>query len=170
MIAQLSPSQTSQLQNIAVRLTKRGLRLATAESCTGGGLGAILSSIPGSSDWFVGGIIAYSNDVKQNVLAVSPRILASDGAVSEACARDMAVGGRRVCGADLCVSITGIAGPGGGSREKPVGTVCFALASADRCQSVTQNFAAIGRAQVRAASAGFALDLISAFLATTQRS
>ena len=99
------------------------LRIAVAESCTGGMLGARLTAIPGSSDVFVGGVIAYSNDVKINALDVSPALLERDGAVSEAVVREMAVGAQRKFAAQITLAITGIAGPGGGTPEKPVGLV-----------------------------------------------
>jgi nicotinamide-nucleotide amidase len=101
----------------------RGLTLATAESCTGGLVAARLTSIPGSSDVFVGGIVAYSNDVKQRELFVSEDLLADHGAVSKEVAAAMAGGARARLGADVAVSVTGVAGPGGGTEEKPVGLV-----------------------------------------------
>ena len=99
------------------------LRIAVAESCTGGLLGARLTAIPGSSDVFVGGVIAYANDVKITALGVSPAVLASHGAVSEAVAREMAVGAQRMFGVEITLAITGVAGPGGGTPDKPVGLV-----------------------------------------------
>ena len=143
--------------NLGFKLTARGLTIATAESCTGGGLGALLSSVPGSSAWFVGGIITYSNALKVRLLDVPQAVLDDAGAISEACAKSMAHGGRRATGAELCISVTGLAGPGGGSDDKAVGTVCFALASASGCSTATQYFGDLGRQQVRTASAEFAL-------------
>lgn len=99
--------------------------LATAESCTGGGIAWLLTSIPGSSRWFERGIVAYSNAAKQEQLAVSHEILASHGAVSEQTAAAMARGALDNSHAHISVAVTGIAGPEGGSEEKPVGTVCF---------------------------------------------
>jgi nicotinamide-nucleotide amidase len=113
---------------IAQALTARGERLAVAESCTGGGLGARLTTLPGASAWFDGGIIAYSNDVKMRLLHVAREVLAVHGAVSPECAAAMADGARTVSGAQWGVSITGIAGPDGGSVDKPVGTVCIGVA------------------------------------------
>jgi len=104
-------------------LGQAGLRLAVAESCTGGGLGSVITAVPGSSAVFEGGIISYSNAVKIAALGVDPAVLEAHGAVSEPVARAMAEGARRACRSDLSVSLTGIAGPGGGSPEKPVGTV-----------------------------------------------
>ncbi len=105
------------------RLRELGWTLAVAESCTGGGLGQRLTGVPGSSDYFVGGVIAYSNSLKAGLLGVSEETLATVGAVSESCAAEMAEGVRRVCISDTGLSITGIAGPGGETPGKPVGLV-----------------------------------------------
>lgn len=123
---------TSMEAEVGKLLTARGLTVALAESCTGGLIGNRLSNVPGSSVYFKGGIIAYSNEVKQSQLGVSPETLSTHGAVSEETAEEMALGARRVLGADLAVAVTGIAGPDGGTADKPVGTVCFALASEGR--------------------------------------
>jgi len=111
-------------------LRTRGLRLATAESCTGGLIGNRITDVPGSSDYYVGGVVAYSNSLKQSLLGVSKTTLAMFGAVSEETAIEMASGARKATGAELAVATTGIAGPTGGTVEKPVGTVAIALASA----------------------------------------
>jgi nicotinamide-nucleotide amidase len=105
----------------------RGLTIGVAESCTGGLLGARLTAIPGSSDVVLGGVIAYSNDVKRDMLGVSDASLAAHGAVSEQVVREMATGARRVTGARVGLAITGIAGPSGGTPDKPVGTVWLAV-------------------------------------------
>lgn len=110
-------------------LKQAGRSVATAESCTGGWLGAVLTSIPGSSQWYERGFVSYSNMAKREMLGVKTEILARHGAVSEATARAMAEGALAQSQADLTVAITGIAGPTGGSAEKPVGTVCFAWAA-----------------------------------------
>jgi nicotinamide-nucleotide amidase len=101
----------------------RGLRLATAESCTGGLVAARLTSVPGSSASFVGGIVAYADEVKRNQLSVPEALLVEHGAVSAEVAGAMAEGARAALGADVAVAVTGVAGPGGGTPEKPVGRV-----------------------------------------------
>lgn len=116
---------------VAERLQRQQRVLVSAESCTGGGLGAAVTAVPGSSGWYAGGVIVYSNALKTRLLGVSPSLLAEQGAVSEAVAAAMARGAREALDGDVAVAITGIAGPGGGSAAKPVGTVCFAWAMAD---------------------------------------
>ena len=106
-----------------------GLTLAAAESCTGGLLSGAITSVPGSSHCFLGGVVAYSNDAKASLLGVRETTLRRFGAVSAETARAMARGVRRALGADIGISITGIAGPGGGSPDKPVGTVFIALSA-----------------------------------------
>ncbi|OBI00916.1 competence/damage-inducible protein A [Mycobacterium sp. E2733] len=108
-----------------------GRRIATAESCTAGLLAARLTDRPGSSDYVAGGVVAYSNDAKAELLGVDPALIEARGAVSEPVAEAMAAGALRRFGADTAVAITGIAGPGGGTPEKPVGTVCFTVTIAD---------------------------------------
>jgi len=110
-------------------LRARRLTLATAESCTGGGLADALTNIAGSSDYYLGGVVAYANAVKEHVLGVPTAMLAAHGAVSWQVAQAMAEGARRLIGADLALSTTGIAGPGGGTPEKPVGLVYIGLAT-----------------------------------------
>jgi nicotinamide-nucleotide amidase len=110
-------------------LKQAGRSVATAESCTGGWLGEVLTSVPGSSLWYERGFISYSNMAKREMLGVKTETLARFGAVSEQTARAMAEGALAHSHADLAVAITGIAGPAGGSPEKPVGTVCFAWAA-----------------------------------------
>jgi nicotinamide-nucleotide amidase len=103
-------------------------RLVTAESCTGGWLGKTITDIPRSSDWYLGGVVAYSNTLKQSLLGVLPSALAAHGAVSEEVAREMAIGALETLGGHVAISVTGIAGPDGGQPGKPVGTVWFGWA------------------------------------------
>jgi nicotinamide-nucleotide amidase len=120
------------MEEVVGRLLRdRQLTLALAESCTGGFVGHRVTNVPGSSAYFLGGAETYGNRAKIDVLGVRRETLVADGAVSEETAGEMAAGARRVFGADIAVGITGIAGPDGGTPERPVGTVCFALASAD---------------------------------------
>ncbi len=123
-------------QEIGERLHSADRRLATAESCTGGLIGHIVTEIAGSSAYYLGGIIAYDNAIKRGVLGVDPLTLERFGAVSEACAREMALGVRRVLDVEVSLATTGIAGPGGGTPEKPVGLVYIALATPEgvRCE------------------------------------
>ena len=112
-------------------LRAKGQTLAVAESCTGGGLGQMLTEIPGSSDYFMGGIISYANRVKIDLLGVDPEVLDTQGAVSEIVARQMAAGVKAKLATDWAISITGIAGPGGGTETKPVGLVYIGIAAPD---------------------------------------
>jgi PncC family amidohydrolase len=114
------PSNTL-AQQIGDGLRARGLTLAVAESCTGGLLGDMITDIPGSSDYFLGGVLSYSNQVKHELLGVRAETLETVGAVSAQCAAEMAQGVRRLLGSDVALSITGIAGPTGGSEAKPTG-------------------------------------------------
>lgn len=111
------------VEELARALLERGLTCATAESCTGGLIGAMLTAVPGSSDWYLGGVISYANDVKKGLLGVRNEDLERVGAVSEPVVRSMALGACAAAGAQAGMSISGVAGPGGGSAEKPVGTV-----------------------------------------------
>lgn len=111
---------------IGVLLRGRFWTLATAESCTAGLIAAALTDVAGSSDWFIGGVVAYANVVKTGLLGASAADLAAHGAVSEPVVLAMAAGARRVIGADVGLAVSGIAGPGGGSPDKPVGTVWMA--------------------------------------------
>lgn len=120
---------TSMEETVGRLLTERGLKLALAESCTGGLIAHRLTNIPGSSAYLLADFVTYSNEAKTQILGVSEQTLARYGAVSEQCVAEMAAGARRVTGADIAVATSGIAGPGGGSEEKPVGTVCFAIAA-----------------------------------------
>ncbi|MDD4902961.1 MAG: CinA family protein [Candidatus Bipolaricaulis sp.] len=116
-------------EELAKELLARSWKLAVAESCTGGGLGARITATPGSSAYFLGGIIAYHNRVKRELLGVPEAVFAEAGAVSRPTAEAMAIGCLTRLGADVAVSITGIAGPGGGTPDKPVGLVYVAAAT-----------------------------------------
>ena len=142
-------------------LTDRKLTLATAESCTGGLVAKRITDIPGASAVFEGGVVSYSNDVKMKVLGVFSSTLASHGAVSEETAREMALGARERLGADIAVSTTGIAGPSGGTDEKPVGLVCFGIASENGVKTYTEYFGEMmPREIIRTLAADFALSLV----------
>lgn len=110
-------------------LKKRGLKVATAESCTGGLLSARIVNVPGSSTYFVGGFVVYANELKTKLLSVEEEVIRNQGAVSEEVCRQMAVGALEETDADIALAITGISGPGGGSQEKPVGLTFIALAT-----------------------------------------
>jgi len=141
------------------QLRQRNQTLAVAESCTGGGLGAALAAVPGASDVFLGGVIAYANPVKQELLGVAPELLAAHGAVSDPVARAMAEGARRATGAHWALAVTGIAGPAGGSVEKPVGLVHIAVAGPDGCSSEGVRFGSSrGRSWIQLLTAGEALN------------
>jgi len=123
---QLFSEDGSLVDDLVARLLA-GRRIATAESCTAGMVAARLTDRPGSSDYVAGGVVAYSNEAKAQLLGVDPALIKAHGAVSEPVAEAMAMGALRRFGADTAVSTTGIAGPGGGTPEKPVGTVCFTV-------------------------------------------
>ena len=151
-------------------LAEKKLTCATAESCTGGGLGSVITEVPGSSAVFKGGVISYANEIKRGLLSVPEKILAEHGAVSAECAAAMAEGVRRLSGfagektgsgADLAVAVTGIAGPDGGSREKPVGLVWFAVAS-ETGTAVSKEIFSGDRKAIRAAAIEHALRLLLA--------
>jgi nicotinamide-nucleotide amidase len=139
-------------------LADRGLTLAVAESCTGGRIGDRVTDVAGSSAYFLLGVAAYSNEAKTGVLGVRPETLAEHGAVSPETAREMAECVRRLAGADLGLSTTGIAGPGGGSDEKPVGTVCVGLAWEGGAWSRRYDLGPRGRDWVKGMTAQVALD------------
>lgn len=126
---------TSQLATLAIQagetLKKNNLKLVTAESCTGGGLSFWITSIPGSSHWFERGLVTYSDEAKMDLLSVNPKTLATFGAVSEQTVQAMAEGALKKSLADVSIAITGIAGPTGGSPQKPVGMVWIAWAKQD---------------------------------------
>lgn len=138
---------------------QKGTTISVAESCTGGMLSAYLTFLPGSSIYFAGGIIAYSNEMKIKLLGLSRNVIKTYGAVSENTAIEMAIGAKKKCKTDIAVSITGIAGPDGASEEKPVGTVCFGVASRKGQFSYTHNLVG-SRHEIRTQSCVIALNLI----------
>ncbi|MEA2559064.1 MAG: nicotinamide-nucleotide amidase [Acidobacteriota bacterium] len=140
-------------------LRKAGATLTAAESCTGGLLAERITRVPGSSDYFLGGAVTYTNELKSQVLGVPEEMLREHGAVSEPVARAMAEGVRRIYRSDYGIGITGVAGPGGGSEAKPVGTVHVALAGPDRIDHHRVRFPG-DRERVRLQSAQFALDML----------
>lgn len=134
----------------------RGVRIATAESCTGGLVAGAMTAVPGSSDWFESGWVAYSNAAKTAQLAVPPATIERFGAVSEETAQAMAQGALRAGAAQWAVAVTGIAGPAGGTADKPVGTVCFAWAGPTGTQSCRSRLSG-DRAAIRQESVRLAL-------------
>lgn len=148
-------------------LRRRGLTMASAESCTGGNIAALVTSIAGASDVFLGSVVSYSNDVKMKVLGVRPETLEAHGAVSEETVRQMAEGARANIGADYAVATSGIAGPGGGSPEKPVGTVWTAIAGPHGTRSRLLSLVGDRRAVIDRASATVLTDLVALIEAET---
>ncbi len=151
-------------ETVGRMLRERGITLAVAESCTGGRIGDRVTDVPGSSDYFLLGVATYSNAAKTAVLGVSAQTLAAHGAVSTQTAEEMAAGVRRVAGAGLGLSTTGVAGPGGGTEDKPVGTVCIGLAWEDGSWSRRFDLGARGRDWVKATTAQLALDSVRRWL------
>lgn len=155
----LSNDGRSMEQLVLGLLEDRGLSLALAESITGGMIGEMLTRVPGSSKTFMGSIVSYSNEMKEQILGVSPETIRLHGAVSHRCAAEMAHGARRAGNADLALSVTGIAGPDGGTPEKPVGTFFVGLATPDT--TITRGFVLPGtREWVRTLAAMQGLDLV----------
>lgn len=145
---------------IVTTMTERKLKLATAESCTGGLIAGALTSVPGSSAIFYGGYVTYSNDAKARMIGVQDRMIRDFGAVSMQVARAMADGARNTARTDLALSVTGIAGPDGGTEKKPVGLVYIACATGDGTEVVEHRFGDIGRDKIRQASVEAALLLV----------
>ena len=144
-------------------LSMREATVSVAESCTGGRLGWRMTRVPGSSDYFAGGVIAYSNDLKKRLLGVKATVIKKHGAVSRETAIEMARGVRAKCNTDCGVAITGLAGPSGGTEEKPVGTV-FVAVSGDAGDRVMELRLAGSRGAIRRASVQAALELLRRFL------
>jgi len=147
-------------------LKKRGWTISVAESCTAGGLASRITDVPGSSSYFLGGIIAYHNRVKERLLAVPASVISQFGAVSEEVARAMAAGCKAALESDIAVGITGIAGPGGGTPDKPVGLVYIALAGPDGIGCERFYFRG-DRNSVRRSAINAALNVVNSLLART---
>ena len=163
---QLFSEDGSQVDDLVARLLA-GRRIATAESCTAGMVAARLTDRPGSSDYVAGGVVAYSNEAKAELLGVDPALIQAHGAVSEPVAEAMAMGALRRFGADTAVATTGIAGPGGGTPEKPVGTVCFTVMLADD-RTHTRTLRLPGnRSDIRERSTTVAMHLLRRLLSDT---
>lgn len=143
-------------ERLGERLLLNRRSVATAESCTGGGIGYAVTHISGSSRWYVGGVNAYSNQIKQEQLMVEEGLIQSQGAVSEPVAEQMALGVARLMNTDIGLSTSGIAGPDGGAAEKPVGTVCFGWAVDGTCFTETRLFSG-DRESVRLQSIQYSL-------------
>ena len=153
-------ADTATAEQVLEACMAAGLKAATAESCTGGMVGAALTEVAGSSKVVLGGIVAYANSAKRDVLGVSVDTLKAHGAVSEPTAGEMAEGALRALGADIAIGITGIAGPGG-AGDKPEGRVCFGIArKGDTTRTETCDFGALGRTRVREVSRDKALALL----------
>ena len=144
------------IQDLATQLRRRGWLLATAESCTGGLIAAACTALAGSSDWFERGFVTYSNAAKTELLGVPPALIEQHGAVSEPVARAMVAGAVAHSAAHVSLAVTGVAGPTGGSEDKPGGTVWFGWCVGGQCSTERQLFAG-DRASVRAQSAQHAL-------------
>lgn len=143
-------------ERLGVLLSQRSWQLATAESCTGGRIAAAITSVAGSSAWFECGVVSYANSIKQQLLSVDASILEEQGAVSESVVVGMAAGVRELAHANLSVAVSGVAGPGGGSQDKPVGTVWFAWQSPTQIKTSRQFFLG-DRNRIQSAATEFAL-------------
>ena len=148
-------------------MVQRGMRIALAESCTGGLISSRITDVAGASDYFEAGLVTYSNRAKESILSVPHDLLVAKGSVSAEVAGRMAEGARQVTGADIGLSVTGIAGPGGGSVEKPVGTVYMGLAAEGKTL-VRQHLFSGDRAAVRSQTSDAALKLALDFLEGTE--
>ena len=156
-------NSTDLTKTLAEILLSRNWTVSLAESCTGGLVSATLTELAGSSEWFERGYITYSNEAKTECLEVPARLIESHGAVSELVAKAMAEGARINSGSDVAISITGIAGPSGGTAEKPVGTVCFGWATENQTLTKTMHFDG-DRQAVRQQATEFALTELIALL------
>ncbi len=150
-------------EEVGKLLRSKGLTISVAESCTGGRLGDVLTDVPGSSDYFLGGVISYSNDAKVSLLGVNSKTLKAKGAVSEEVAIQMAAGARTKLGADIGIGITGVAGPAGGTPAKPVGLVYVAVSSRGLSEC-SRNVFRGSRSTIKDQSARKALEMLGEFL------
>ena len=146
-------------QHVHRILTERGKTLAIAESCTGGAIASKFTAMAGASNYLLGGVVAYSNEVKESILGVDPVSIACFGAVSEVVALEMAEGVRRITGADYAIATTGIAGPTGGSKHKPVGTVWMAIATPEGSRAVMRN-SGTDRGQIISRASAYAIEML----------
>lgn len=153
-------------QRIGFLLSQKKLKLAIVESCTGGSLAKLVTDVPGASEWFDCGFITYSNESKIRVPSMCRRIVAQNGAVSQKVALAMAKGGLDVTNADIVISTTGIAGPDGGSLEKPVGTVCFGFATKESYFSTDKQLFDGDRSKIREKSVIYSLECLCNYLET----
>lgn len=156
----MSPALLSQAQTLVRAYSARGWTIATAESCTGGLVAGLLTEIAGSSAVLDRGFVTYSNEAKTEMVGVPAALIATHGAVSEPVARAMAEGARGAARVDVAISITGIAGPGGGSAAKPVGLVHFACATAAGTRHLERRYGDLGRGSVRERAVADALGLL----------
>lgn len=144
----IAPQTFKLAEQVGVSLQQKQQTLCTAESCTGGGIGYAITEVAGSSAWFNGGIITYTNALKQKLLSVEANVLEKYGAVSEACVQQMATGAIAACNADWGIAVSGVAGPGGGTADKPVGLVWMAIVKDKDCWAWCEQFSG-DRSQVR---------------------
>ena len=166
LLAQATPALEADLVHIAAQLQARGWMLATAESCTGGMVAAACTDLAGSSQWFERGFVSYSNAAKTELLGVPAGLIAAHGAVSEPVVRAMAEGALAHSHAQVSLAVTGVAGPSGGSADKPVGTVWFGWCVAGQTHSEVRHFAG-DRAAVRRATLQHALARLAGWLPAT---
>lgn len=150
------------IKDVASKLSVLGLTMSTVESCTGGAIATKCTDLPGSSKWFLGSIVTYSNEMKVS-LGVDRNAIESDGAVSQIVVEQMAEAGRQWCKSDWCIAVSGVAGPDGGSPEKPVGTVWFAWAGPGVSTSSVKYFHG-NRASIREQAVYFALQQLFDFV------
>ena len=160
-MTEVSKNGISPEEKVLSFFCQHALTFSTAESCTGGLIGERITALSGSSEIYFGGIISYTNDIKMKVLSVGKKTLEQYGAVSVQTALEMAEGVKKLTESDIAVSVTGIAGPTGGTTEKPVGTVCFAITNKNGTKTYRKQFGENKtREEIRALSADFALELV----------